>query len=279
MLLPEGKVSVRLHRPPRVANAGAALHGTTGLHDTFLLPDLWQLHLYAYSGELTLGGLHHPIRPGHISLVPPGETVSFRYLGRSEHLFVHLRLDPAGGAQTVPVMQDAGEQAEPLAELLRRAVAAAPSRPEQAAAEVWAALWRIAQLPRPSPGGRHLAVVRAMDFIEARLAEPVTVPQIARHADVSHNQLTRLFRADTGSTVVAYLRRRRLARAEHLLRRTTLPIPAIAASVGIPDLQAFNKSCRRELGASPRAVRNYPQTTSVRGISTMLIREPSSPDT
>jgi transcriptional regulator GlxA family with amidase domain len=56
--------------------------------------------------------------------------------------------------------------------------------------------------------------------------------------------------------VVAYLRRRRLARAEHLMRRTTLPIPAIAASVSIPDLQAFNKSCRRELGASPRSERN-----------------------
>jgi hypothetical protein len=25
--------------------------------------------------------------------------------------------------------------------------------------------------------------------------------------------------------------------------------------VGIPDLQAFNKACRRELGGSPRAIR------------------------
>ncbi|MFE6625547.1 hypothetical protein ACFVGK_41355, partial [Streptomyces sp. NPDC057740] len=30
---------------------------------------------------------------------------------------------------------------------------------------------------------------------------------------------------------------------------------AIAAAVGIADLQAFNKACRRELGASPRDVR------------------------
>ncbi len=33
----------------------------------------------------------------------------------------------------------------------------------------------------------------------------------------------------------------------------------MAASVGIPDLQAFNKACRRELGASPRALRGAPQ--------------------
>jgi len=100
-----------------------------------------------------------------------------------------------------------------------------------------------------------MAVVVAMDYIEAHLAEPLTVPQIARYADVSHNHLTRLFRAETGDTVVAYIRQRRLARAEHLLRRSTMPIPAIAASVGIPDLQAFNKACRRELGAPPRRLR------------------------
>jgi AraC family transcriptional regulator len=46
-----------------------------------------------------------------------------------------------------------------------------------------------------------------------------------------------------------------MARARHLLVSSTLSIPAVAASVGIADLQAFNKACRRELGGSPRAVR------------------------
>jgi AraC-like DNA-binding protein len=59
-------------------------------------------------------------------------------------------------------------------------------------------------------------------------------------------------------TVVACIRRRRMERVRHLLIASTLAIPAIpaiAATVGIPDLQAFDKTCRRELGASPRAVR------------------------
>jgi transcriptional regulator GlxA family with amidase domain len=67
-----------------------------------------------------------------------------------------------------------------------------------------------------------------------------------------------LFRAETGYTVVGYIRRRRMERARHLLRESTLSIPAIAASVGVADLQAFNKACRRELGDSPRAVRAGP---------------------
>lgn len=81
------------------------------------------------------------------------------------------------------------------------------------------------------------------------------MPEVAEAVGVSHNHLIRLFRAETGGTVVAYIRRRRMEQARHLLRESTLSIPAVAASVGIGDLQAFNKACRRELGASPRTIR------------------------
>jgi transcriptional regulator GlxA family with amidase domain len=98
-------------------------------------------------------------------------------------------------------------------------------------------------------------VAKALAYIASNLASPLTVPDVARAAGVSHNHLTRLFRVETGDTVVAHIRRRRLERARHLLRESTLSIPTVAASVGIADLQAFNKACRREFGASPRAVR------------------------
>jgi transcriptional regulator GlxA family with amidase domain len=78
---------------------------------------------------------------------------------------------------------------------------------------------------------------------------------VARHCGLSHNHLTRLFTAQLESTVVGYIRDRRMRRAHHLLTASTLPIASIAATVGIPDLQAFNKACRRTLGAPPRSVR------------------------
>jgi transcriptional regulator GlxA family with amidase domain len=121
---------------------------------------------------------------------------------------------------------------------------------------VWTALWRIAQLPEPATHGtRHTAVATAVAYIEANLARPLAVPDIARMAGVPHNHLTRLFRAETGLPVVGWIRQRRMARARHLLTASTMSIPAVAASVGITDLQALDKACRRELGGSPRAVR------------------------
>lgn len=246
------RVELALDEPPEVVNVGVGVHGTRGLHDVFQLPDLWQLHLYGYAAELTVEGTTHPIRPGHVSLIPPGTEVHFRYRGRSEHLYAHLRLH-AGPHRRVPLMQDAGAETPLLTSLMRAAVLAEPAR---AVAEVWTVLWRVAHLTVPDrPGRAHPAIAAALAHIEANLGEPLTVPGVARVAGVSHNHLTRLFHAETGDTVVAYIRRRRMDKARHLLRESTLPIASVAAEVGIPDLQAFNKTCRRELGAAPRTIR------------------------
>jgi AraC family transcriptional regulator len=249
-------VELHLAEPPEVAKVGVGVHGVRSLRDVFRLPDLWQFHVYGYSAELTLLGATHPVRPGSVSLVPPGVEVRFDYRGRSEHLFAHFRAAPVGEPVAVPAVQEAGGSATVLSDLLRNAIEAT-SGSRRVAAEVWTALWRVAQLPRNTDAERdpHEAVATALSHIEANLARPLTVPDLASAAGVSHNHLTRLFRAETGMTVVACIRRRRMAMAQHLLTSTTLSIPAIAATVGIPDLQAFNKLCRRELGASPRAVR------------------------
>jgi AraC family transcriptional regulator len=252
-------VALHLQEPPEVVAVSVGLHGIRGRRDQFRLPDLWQFHLYGYSADLTVNGTTYPVSPGSVSLTPAGVQVEFAYRGRSEHLYVHFRPRLVGEPTAVPVVQDAGTAAPVLSDLLRRAIEASPSGSARVTAEVWTALWRVSQLSATlSEGGGaavHPAVSAAIAHIEANLSRTLTVPGLARAADVSHNHLTRLFRAETGMTVVAYIRQRRLAHARHLLVSSTLSIPAVAASVGIPDLQAFNKACRRELGGSPRAVR------------------------
>jgi AraC family transcriptional regulator len=250
------RVALHLEEPPEPVNAGVGVHGVRSLRDVFRLPDLWQFHVYGYSAELTMNGRTYPVHPGSVSLVPAGVQVRFDYAGRSEHLFAHFRASQAGEPVLVPVVQDAGVAAPALSELLRSAIEASPGGSRRMVAEVWTALWRVAQLPEPAAGGAgHTAVAVAIAHIEANLARPLPVPDVARVAGVSHNHLTRLFRTETGLPVVGYIRQRRMARARHLLTATTMSIPAVAASVGINDLQAFNKACRRELGAAPRSVR------------------------
>jgi AraC-like DNA-binding protein len=252
------QVAARLHEPPSVVNLGVGVHGTVGRRDIFQLPDLWQLHLYRYHAEVIVDGVAHAIRPGCVSLVPPGVVVQYLYRGRSEHLYIHLRLPGDGPTTRIPVMQDAGATTPVLSELMHHAIAVSTRSPAAATAQVWAVLWRVRHLITSAGVSRaQAAVATAMAFIESNLATPLTVAQIAAAAGISHNHLTRLFRAQTNTTVVAYIRDRRLARAQHMLRESTLPIAAIAAAVGIGDLQAFNKACRQGLGASPRAIRYH----------------------
>lgn len=245
-------VPLRLGAPPEVVNLGVGVHGVSSSRDVFRLPDLWQLHLYGYEASLAVGSTTYEIRPGRVSLVPAGVQVTYRYRGRSEHLFVHLRMPRRGPVHEVPLMQDAGADTPVLSSLLRGAIES--RSPARAAAEVWAVLWRIAGLTAPA-GRPHAAIETTMAYVESHLAGPLSVPSLAGIAGISHSHLTRLFRAETGMTVVAYIRSRRMARAHHLLTSSTLPIPTVAAAVGIPDLQAFNKTCRHSLGRSPRAVR------------------------
>ncbi|WP_347877208.1 AraC family transcriptional regulator [Streptomyces sp. 8K308] len=174
--------------------------------------------------DLTGAGTPHGIRPGRVSLIPPATTCRYHYRGCSEHLYAHLCLPTTGEPHTVPVMQDTGPELPTLSTLMRQAVAAWPSTPSRAAAEIWTALWRVASLAPPEqgrPNAPHSAVNTAIAHIEAHLADPLTTPDIARAAGISHNHLTRLFRATTGGTVIAYIRQRRLARPHHLMRAST----------------------------------------------------------
>ncbi|KAA2252249.1 helix-turn-helix transcriptional regulator [Solihabitans fulvus] len=249
-------VELALDQPPHVVNAGVGVHGSIAAHEVFRLPELWQLHVYGYSGTLAFGGFQHAIRPGHVSLVPPDTEVHFDYdAPRCEHLYAHFWLPGNGERLRLPVMQSAGTEVAVLRGLLRHTIAACTQSPARASAELWTALWRTAGLPDAERGPGRPALRTALAHIEENLAAPLSVPAIAAVAGVSHSHLTRLFRDGTGRTVVGQIRHRRMQRAHHLLVASTLAIPAVAAIVGIPDLQAFNKICRKELGASPRAVR------------------------
>ncbi len=248
--------AINVSRPPRVVSAGIGIHGVNRLVDTYLLPELWQLHLYSYAATLTIAGAPFPLRPGTVSLVPPGTPVVFRYPGRSQHLYIHFTADPVepGTPVQIPMVQSAGTEAPALTELLSRAVTADPTIPGSADAEVWCALHRIHGLGRDRAGA-HPAVDLAVAWIEGNLARPITVPEIARASGVSHNHLTRLFRADLDDTVVGYVRGRRLRRARHLLLESTMPISTVARTTGFTDVQAFNKACHRAWGHAPSTLR------------------------
>lgn len=256
--------AIELSSPPRVAGIGRGLHGVRQPVDDFVLPDLWSLHLYSYAADLEVDGVHHDILPGSMSLVPPAARIRYRYRGPSRHVYAHLAApyaaSPGSRSARLGVMITPGPDLPDLTDLMESAVTSAAARPERTRADLWMLLLRLrdragAESPQPrSPAIDY--VTAALTVIEAGLTDRLSVTGIARSVGISADHLTRVFSAQTGQTVIGYVRRRRVQHAERLLRHTTMSVSAIAATVGIPDLQAFNKTCRAVSGRSPRQLRD-----------------------
>lgn len=255
-------VPLDLSMPPEVVNIGRGTHGVHSLQDVFQLPELWSLHVYGYSAELEVDGTSYPIAEGDVSLVPPASLIRYRYQGPSTHLYAHLRGprdDPTAGPtgrSGLRLIMNPGAELPVITDLMRSAIAAATTRPAQTRCDVWAALLRLGSRRRsvpPRPAERHLS--SAMSYIESRLPDLITVPEVADRVGISANHLGRIFSDELGETAVAYIRRRRVDRARQLLANSTMSIAAISAMVGFSDLQAFNKTCRTVTGMSPRQLR------------------------
>jgi AraC family transcriptional regulator len=257
--MPERLVRIPLGELPAIDAAGIGVHGDLP-SESYGVTDAWWLNLYTYRGRLRVDDRWFTILPRRVALIPPGSDVEYGFSERSVHTAVHFRLlGDAGKAPETPLMQDGGPIFERLEHELHEVITwHARGLSTRAAVRLWDILWELTQNVAP-PAARthgHPAVAKALGEIERRLSEPLSIRELAEDVGISHNHLIRLFRKETGRTIAGYIRVRRAQQAEYLLIHSGLPIKTIAVTVGMSDLQLFNKTVRRELGASPREIRD-----------------------
>src|SRR5690606_41898065 len=101
--------------------------------------------------------------------------------------------------------------------------------------------------------------------MDRHYAEPLDVPAPARVALLSPSHFTRRFRAVFGETPHQYLYRRRIERAQRLLRTTDLPVTEIGHGVGYASLGTFTRTFRRLTGETPTAFRRRGAVAPVAG--------------
>ncbi len=253
---------ISLETKPVALVMGIGRHGGNRV-ERYSLGAVWCLHLYRYHGAMRVRGREFPIRPGFAGLTPPQVELEHQFDDPvCVHAFTHFALPAVSDSGlAIPVMQDLGLDAGRLNTAFEEAVGFFPTQPRRAEVRLWDILWHLTgAAPSADPLARlHPAVRQTLQTIELRLGEPLSVSDLACAADLSHSHLTRLFRAEVGQTVIGYLQSRRVERARHLLAYSTLPPKTIAVQVGLPDLQAFNKTIRRALSQSPRAFREAAQ--------------------
>src|SRR5689334_25099820 len=85
---------------------------------------------------------------------------------------------------------------------------------------------------------------------------PVDLDELAAVAGVSKFHFVRCFGATYGETPIRYLTRRRIERAQDLLRSANLTVTEICMAVGFASLGSFSARFAELVGESPTAYRN-----------------------
>lgn len=111
-----------------------------------------------------------------------------------------------------------------------------------------------------SPDEARLALLRrlrlAKDVMDRDWAEPLDLDAVAAHAGYSRYHFIRAFKGAYGSTPGQYLTRRRIERAEELLRSANLSVTEICSLVGFSSLGTFSTSFKKQTGLTPTAYRD-----------------------
>jgi AraC family transcriptional regulator len=111
-------------------------------------------------------------------------------------------------------------------------------------------------------GLTHTKLERVIAHIEDNLASKLSLPGIAEIAGMSVSHLKTLFRNSTGVPVYEYVLRRRVERAQLLLRNHKLSIAEVALTTGFAHQSHLARHMHRILGYTPSAVRRRPAKQS-----------------
>lgn len=192
------------------------------------------------------------VGPGSLQITRPGDVhrdVARDGPGASQIVaFPASAVEGAIGRVRVPPELAPGDERGAAFRRLHDAVTAGADRLalEVAIAEALDAFVRVsdttAEPTRP--------VRRALEFLRERVAEPVTLDDLAAHAGFDKFHLCRAFRAQVGLPPHAYLTQLRVVRAKELLAAGVRP-SEVAPQVGLYDQSQLNRHFRRIVGTTP----------------------------
>lgn len=104
-------------------------------------------------------------------------------------------------------------------------------------------------------GVQNSKVLTIIELMEANLAEPLSLLEIAEHVGLSRRQIERLFRQEMGRSPARYYLEIRLDRARHLLIQSSMPVVEVAVACGFVSASHFSKCYRELYGRSPQQER------------------------
>lgn len=249
---------------PAFAECGLSLAGLSEAARDFTFirpaPTIHQLlACTAGQGDVWLDGAWRPLRAGEAYFTPAGVPHAYRARPAGPWHLAWAMYEP-GAAHTprfAPVQPVVvALNARPFALAIEGLCEAVAHGAPAAERELWTRLIHRHVLAALAPAQPHDPRLASLwTAVDADLARPWTLAELARRAGLSREALRRACLRETGRSPLRELSHRRLRRAADLLRHTPDKVAAIAARVGFSDPFAFSTAFKRDRGRSPRAFR------------------------
>ncbi|WP_413804405.1 GlxA family transcriptional regulator [Streptomyces sp. OE57] len=110
-------------------------------------------------------------------------------------------------------------------------------------------------VPAPVADAGDTALADTRAWALERLGEPLTVPQLSRHAGMSERSFMRRFVEETGTTPLQWLMAARMGLARELLEATDHSVDVVARDSGLGSAANLRLHFRRTLNTTPTAYR------------------------
>ena len=119
-------------------------------------------------------------------------------------------------------------------------------------------LIQVSRMAAASPSAEtpisDVKIQQTLSYINENFRSPLTVEQLAERVYLSRYHFMRLFKAQTGTTVYAYVRQKRLMCAARLIREGVSAAKA-ASDSGFADYSTFHRAFRETFGTSPGSLK------------------------
>lgn len=101
------------------------------------------------------------------------------------------------------------------------------------------------------PALSRRASARVVDYVDANLANPISLGDLAAVAGLSRFHFNRAFKAATGESPYQFVLKRRIETAQALLAEPGSSVDQVAAAVGFRNASYFQRAFKARVGLSP----------------------------
>ncbi|WP_410511218.1 response regulator [Paenibacillus sp. BR2-3] len=108
-----------------------------------------------------------------------------------------------------------------------------------------------------SAGETKNVVSKVQKYMSDHLDRNLTRKDVANYVFLNPDYLARIFKKETGFSILDYLMKERIEAARKLLIHTDLPVSTVGERVGIPHFSYFSKQFKRHMDMSPLDYRQH----------------------